>query len=197
MACVDSCVVPRFASRSMCRSAVGCCLLAGLPALALAECPPPDNAFNFGGGGAGGRVFTAANVGAPFGGLVPFTGGHDLICDSQSLTVSTLATTTNGGTVPIQLQGSAWASGAQAHAAVVSGAGGGPLARNSTPAVFADAAAIVNFTVEPMPLSPAINAVLRIEATGDGSFGGSGSQGVASFVATLRTTGASPSFSTV
>lgn len=173
-------------------------LMAALASGVHAACPPPDNAFNYGGGGMGGRVFTAANVGAPFGGLVPFTGGFDLLCVGQGLSVSTTAPTSSGGVANIQLVGNASSSGGLAHSAAWSTAVGGPLVRNSTPAMFADAAAIINFQVEPMPLSPATFAVLRIEASGDGLAAGSssalGSQGAGLFIAKLRTTGASPSF---
>lgn len=179
-----------------------CTVLLALPALAQAvACLPPDNAFNFGSGGVGGRVFTASNVGAPFGGIVPFTGGHNLLCEGQTLRGPASAITAEGGTATINLFGRAWADGAQAHSVVVSTATGGTLVRNSTPAVFADAAAIVNFDVDAAPLSPAVNALLRITARGEGRASGTstalGSQGTGSFIAKLRTTGASPVFSTV
>ena len=125
---------PTLALRSL------CAVLFSLPALAQAvACPPPDNAFNYGGGGIGGRVFTASNVGAPFGGIVPFTGGQDLLCEGQTLRTPASAITAEGGTAAISLYGQAWAEGAQAHANVVSTATGGTLVRNGTPAVFADA----------------------------------------------------------
>lgn len=179
-----------------------CSALSVLPALAQAvACPPPDNAFNYGGGGVGGRVFTASNVGAPFGGIVPFAGGYDLLCEGQTLLTPASAITSDGGTAAITLSGRAWAGGGQAHSEAVSTATGGTLVRNSTPAVFADAAAIVNFDVDAAPLSPAVNAVLRITARGEGSASGTstalGNQGTGSFIAKLRTTGASPVFSTV
>lgn len=118
----------------------------------------------------GSRVFMAANVGAPFGGLVPFTGGYDLTCGSSSVDTTASAPTANGGSAGINF--SAFANGANAtvHSRSQSNVVGGAtlLSRNTTPAIFADAAAVLKFRVSDG------GATLRFDIAGDGVFSGSG-----------------------
>jgi len=135
----------------------------------------------------GGHVFTAANVGVPFGGIVPFNGGFNLKCLGDEAVVSTVAAGPGGSTAVVQLHGKATGGGGQAHSEASSGVSSGALlGRNTTPAIFADSAAVLKFQLvdasgEPTP------AVVRFEILGDGQYIGTSSDGgYAGFNASVR-----------
>jgi len=127
----------------------------------------------------GTHIFTAANSGVPFGGLVPFTGGYELNCGPSATTsVSGSAVALGGGTTGVTLQASASYGPAAVHSQSSSSVGGALAGRNTTPAIFADAASVLKFNVSsPLPPTETFVARLRFDLVAEGSYYGSGIPG--------------------
>jgi hypothetical protein len=122
----------------------------------------------------GTHIFTAANAGVPFGGLVPFTGGYELNCSGGGiLTVPTSAPAANGGTALVNLHATASYGPAAVHSQSSSTASAPLASRNTTPAIFADAASVLKFTVN----SPT-GARVRFDLVADGTYYGSSITGI-------------------